>query len=207
MLECKVDTLTLLKCQLRGKKMRESIEKLIKEDIDVKKRLLKNQLDNIAELARVMTATIKSGNKILLFGNGGSAADSMHIAAELVGRFKKERSAVPVIALSANTSILTALGNDYGFDSIFERQIEAFAEKGDMAIGISTSGKSKNVIRGISKASKLGLKTAALTGNKIGELSKIADLCIRVPSDNTPRVQEAHITIGHIVCELIEDAL
>jgi len=154
-----------------------------------------------------MLKTIKSGHKILLFGNGGSASDSLHIAAELVGRFKKERKAIPAMALTANISTLTALGNDYNFEYIFERQVEAFGNKGDMAIGISTSGSSKNVIRGISKASKMGIKTAALTGNKTGELSRIADICIRVPSDNTPRVQEAHITIGHIVCELIEDAI
>lgn len=187
--------------------MQKKIAKLIKESIDVKKALLKGQVDSIAELAKLMTATIKSGHKIILFGNGGSAADSMHIAAELVGRFRKERKALPAIALTENISSITALSNDYGFDCVFERQIEAFGQKGDMAIGISTSGRSKNVIRGILKASHVGLKTAALTGNKIGELSKITDLCIRVPSDNTPRIQEAHITIGHIVCELIEDAL
>ena len=130
----------------------------------------------------------------------------MHIAAELVGRFRKERKALPAIALTANVSILTALGNDYSFEYIFERQIEAFGNKGDMAIGISTSGSSKNVMAGILKASKMGLKTAALTGSNIGELSKVVDLCISVPSLNTPRIQEAHITIGHIVCELIEDA-
>jgi len=154
-----------------------------------------------------MLETIKSGHKILLFGNGGSATDSMHIAAELVGRFRKERKALPAIALNSNISVITALANDYNFEYIFERQIEALGNKNDMAIGISTSGSSKNVITGILKASKIGLKTAVLTGNKIGMLSKIADICVRIPSNNTPRVQEAHIAIGHIVCELIEDAL
>jgi len=154
-----------------------------------------------------MLKTIKSGHKILLFGNGGSAADSMHIAAELVGRFRKERKALPAIALTDNISTLTALGNDYNFEYIFERQVEAFGKKDDLAIGISTSGSSKNVVRGILKASSMGLKTAGLTGNKKGGLFKVTDMCIRVPSDNTPRIQEAHITIGHIVCELIEDAL
>ena len=186
--------------------MQKKIAKLLKESIDVKNKLLKSGLKDIEKLASAMLETLKSGHKILLFGNGGSASDSMHIAAELVGRFKKERKALPAIALSANVSTLTALGNDYSFEYLFERQVEAFGNKGDMAIGISTSGSSKNVVAGILKASKIGLKTAALTGNKIGELSKIADICIRVPSSNTPRIQESHIAIGHIVCELIEDA-
>jgi D-sedoheptulose 7-phosphate isomerase len=186
--------------------MKKKIETLLKENIDVKNKLLEGHVAKIEELAKAMLKTIKSGHKILLFGNGGSATDSLHIAAELVGRFRKERKALPAIALTANISVLTALGNDYSFDYIFERQVEALGNKGDMAIGISTSGCSKNVIRGILKASKMGIKTAALTGDKKGELFKISDLCIRVPSVNTPRVQEAHITIGHIVCELIEDA-
>jgi len=186
--------------------MKKKIAELIKEGIEVKNKLLESRVNEIEELAKAMLKTIKSGHKILLFGNGGSATDSMHIAAELVGRFRKERKALPAIALTANVSILTAIGNDYGFEHIFERQIEALGNKGDMAIGISTSGSSKNVVAGILKASGMGLKTAALTGSKIGELSKTADLCVRVPSLNTPRIQEAHITIGHIVCELIEDA-
>ena len=186
--------------------MQKKIAELLKESVDVKNKLIESGLKDIEELASAMLETLKTGHKILLFGNGGSASDSMHIAAELVGRFKKERKALPAIALSANVSTLTALGNDYNFEYLFERQVEAFGTKGDMAIGISTSGSSKNVVAGILKASKMGLKTAALTGNKIGELSKIADICIRVPSSNTPRIQEAHIAIGHIVCELIEDA-
>jgi len=186
--------------------MQKKIAELLKESVDVKNKLIESGLKDIEKLASAMLDTLKSGHKILLFGNGGSASDSMHIAAELTGRFKKERKALPAIALTANVSTLTALGNDYNFEYIFERQIEAFGVKGDMAIGISTSGSSKNVAAGILKASKMGLKTAALTGNKIGELSKIADICIRVPSSNTPRIQEAHIAIGHIVCELIEDA-
>jgi D-sedoheptulose 7-phosphate isomerase len=186
--------------------MQKKIAELLKESIDVKNKLLESSLKDIEKLASAMLETLKSGHKILLFGNGGSATDSMHIAAELVGRFKKERKALPAIALTANVSTLTALGNDYNFEYIFERQVEAFGNKGDMAIGISTSGSSSNVVAGILKASKIGLKTAALTGNKIGELYKIADICIRVPSNNTPRIQEAHIAIGHIVCELIEDA-
>jgi len=186
--------------------VKKKIIELLQESVDVKNRVIETNIEDIEKLASTMLKTIKSGHKILLFGNGGSASDSMHIAAELVGRFKKERKALPAIALTANTSSLTALGNDYNFEFIFARQVEAFGEKGDMAIGVSTSGGSKNVIAGILKASKMGLRTAALTGNNPGGLCKIADICVKVPSINTPRIQEAHITIGHIVCELIEDA-
>lgn len=187
--------------------MRKKIIRLIKEDIGVKNELIKGQVASIEKLARMMLETVKRGKKVMIFGNGGSAADSIHIAAELVGRFRKERAAIPAIALTSNISMLTALGNDYGFEHIFERQIEALAQKGDMALGISTSGRSKNVIRAISKASKLKLKTAALTGKDGGRLSDIADIAIKVPSKNTPRIQEAHITIAHIICEIIENAL
>lgn len=187
--------------------MQKKIADSIREDIEVKDALLKEQLGAISDLARMASDTIKSGNKILIFGNGGSAADSVHIATELVGRFRKERRALPAIALTANISLLTALSNDYNFECIFERQIEALGEKGDMALGISTSGKSKNVIRGISKASEMNMKTAVLTGKDGGELSRIADVSVRVPSGSTPRIQEAHITIAHILCEIIEDDL
>ncbi|MBU4342738.1 MAG: SIS domain-containing protein [Candidatus Omnitrophica bacterium] len=187
--------------------MKKKIQSLLNESILVKQRLLKSQLRETEKLARMMLATIKSGHKILIFGNGGSAADSIHIAAELVGRFQKERKAVPCIALTSNISTLTAIGNDYGFDFIFERQIQALGKKGDMAIGISTSGKSKNVLRGIQASSKAGLKTAVLTGQNKTRLSEISDVSIRIPSTNTARIQEAHITLAHIICEIIEDAL
>ena len=187
--------------------MKKKISELLTEDIAVKKALLETQVTAIESLANMMISTIKTGGKILVFGNGGSASDSLHIAAELVGRFQKERKSLPAISLSANCSSITALGNDYGFEYIFERQIEGLGKKGDMALGISTSGKSKNVIRGIKKASEMNMKTAVLTGKSEGELSRIADVSVKVPSNNTPRIQEAHITIGHIVCEIVEDAL
>ncbi|MDP8230141.1 MAG: D-sedoheptulose 7-phosphate isomerase [Candidatus Gorgyraea atricola] len=187
--------------------MKKKIIELIKEDIEVKNALIKTQVSNIEALARMMLATVKSGNKILIFGNGGSAADSIHITAELVGRFRKEREALPAIALSTNVSTLTALGNDYGFEAIFERQVEALGKEGDMALGISTSGKSKNVIRAIEKASKMNMKTAVLIGKSKGALVEIADVSVNVPSNSTPRIQESHSIIGHIVCEIIEDAL
>jgi len=187
--------------------MQKKISSSINENIKVSKLLIKDHLSNIEKVAKMMLSAIKKGNKIIIFGNGGSAADSIHIAAELVGKFHKKRRALPAIALTSNISTLTALGNDFSFDYIFERQIEAFGEKGDVALGISTSGKSKNVIRGIEKAKKLNLKTAVLVGKNKTKLSQIADISIRVPSDSTPRIQEAHITIGHIICEIIENAL
>ena len=180
---------------------------LINEDISVKKELIESQLDNVLALAGLMSTSIKKGNKILVFGNGGSASDSLHIVAELVGRFKRERKALPAVALCSNISSLTALSNDYSFDYVFERQVEALGKRGDVALGISTSGNSENVIRGIKKASKLKMKTAVMTGKSGGKLSKIADIAIKIPSNNTPRIQEAHITVAHIVCEIIEDGL
>jgi len=187
--------------------MQKKIAELIEEDIQVKSKLLKGQIKDIESLAREMISTIKTGKKIIIFGNGGSAADSIHLAAELVGRFKKERRAVPAIALTSNISTLTALGNDYDFGYIFERQISAIGRKGDMALGISTSGKSKNVLMGVLKASSMKLKTAVLTGSSKSRLSEIADIAIKVPSDNTPRIQESHITIIHVLCEIVEDSL
>lgn len=187
--------------------MQKKISRLIKESIRVKGLLLKTELPVISALIGMMSSTIKSGNKILIFGNGGSASDSIHIAAELVGRFRKERRALPAIALTENIATITAISNDYDFERIFERQVEALGKRGDMALGISTSGKSKNVIRGISQAKKMGMKTAVLTGKSRGILSDIADIAVRVPSNSTPRIQEAHIAIGHIACEIIEDEL
>lgn len=187
--------------------MKKKIEDIINEDIRVKKALLKDQTHKIAALAKMITATIKSGNKVLVFGNGGSAADSIHMTAELVGRFRKERRPLAAISLASNISSLTALSNDYDFEYVFERQVEALGKRGDLAIGISTSGKSKNVRRAIQKAAKMKMKTAVLMGKTRTELYKMSDISIMVPSNNTPRVQEAHATILHILCELVEDAL
>jgi D-sedoheptulose 7-phosphate isomerase len=153
-----------------------------------------------------MYVSEKNG-KVILFGNGGSASDSQHIAAELVGRFKKDRTALAAIALTVNTSVLTSLANDYGYEVVFARQIEALGQKNDVAIGISTSGKAKNVANGLRQAKKMGLKTVALTGGDGGEIAKLAEVSLVVPSPVTARIQEAHITIGHIICELIEQAV
>jgi D-sedoheptulose 7-phosphate isomerase len=187
--------------------MRDRIRDIILESIQVKEELLHTSLGKIVEITDAMIDALKKNGKVILFGNGGSASDSQHIAAELVGRFKKDRTALAGIALTTNTSILTSLANDYGYEIIFAKQIEALGKKNDIAIGISTSGKAKNVILGIKQAKKMGLKTIALTGADGGELAKIADVSLVVPSNITARIQEAHITIGHIICEIVEQTL
>jgi D-sedoheptulose 7-phosphate isomerase len=158
----------------------------------------------LAKVSEILVNAFKQGNKALLFGNGGSAADAQHIAAELVGHFAFDRPALPALALSVNTSCVTAIGNDYGFDQVFSRQIEALARPGDVAIGISTSGNSANVLRAMSTARKIGLHTIALTGRTGGNLKNTVDHCICVPSSETPRIQECHSLIGHIMSELVE---
>lgn len=187
----------------------QRIGTLIEASIATKRRLLENTdlIATISRTAEMLVRTFDRDNKVLLFGNGGSAADAQHIAAEFVGRFAFDRPALPALALSVNPSSLTAIGNDYGFDLIFSRQIEALGRPGDVAMGISTSGNSENVIRAVSVAKRLGLPTVGLTGSNGGELKNAVDYCIRVPSDETPRIQECHILIGHIISELVEEAL
>lgn len=186
--------------------MRDKIKELLLESIRVKEDLLRDHVTEIIDIAQLLIDCVKKSGKVILFGNGGSASDSQHIAAEFVGRFQKERSAFPAIALTVNTSILTALANDYSYEIVFSRQIEALGQKNDIAIGISTSGKAKNVAAAIKQAKKMGIKTVALTGGDGGDLAKLADLSLVVPSMVTARVQEAHITIGHILCELVEQS-
>ena len=185
--------------------MRERIKEILLESIQVKEELLRTKISEILDIASLLTDCIKKGGKVILFGNGGSASDCQHIAAELVGRFQKERKAMAAIALTSNTSVLTALANDYGFDVVFARQVEALAQKNDVVVAISTSGKAKNVNAGVKQAKKMGLKTIVFTGGDGGELAKLADLSLVIPSLVTARIQEAHITIGHIICELIEE--
>lgn len=190
-----------------GEIMEEKIKSILNESIAVKQKLFRDDLvASIAKLAQLATACFKKGGKLILFGNGGSAADAQHIAAELVGRFTQERKALAAIALNCNSSNLTSIANDYDFKQVFARQIEALGQDVDLAIGISTSGKSPNVLAGISCAKKLGMKTAALVGEGGAELAKVVDISVCVPSKNTARIQEAHITIGHIICELTEQA-
>src|SRR5712692_7957295 len=179
---------------------------LIEASIAAKKALLgdSQSVATIAKVCELLVNALSQGNKILLFGNGGSAADAQHLAAEFVGRFAFDRPALPAIALSVNSSCVTAIGNDYGFDQVFARQIEALARPGDIAIGISTSGNSANVLCAMSTARKMGLYTIALTGRTGGNLRSTVDYCICVPSNDTPRIQECHILIGHIISELVE---
>ncbi|MBU1125336.1 MAG: D-sedoheptulose 7-phosphate isomerase [Candidatus Omnitrophica bacterium] len=185
--------------------MREKIKDILLQSIQIKEQLLQGNVGDIVKIAGLTIECLKKGGKLIIFGNGGSASDSQHIAAELVGRFKKERAGLPAIALTSNTSILTAIANDYGYDIVFARQIEALGGKNDIAIGISTSGKAKNVALGIKQAHKMGIKTAALTGGDGGDIAKIADVSLIVPSNVTARIQEAHISVGHVLCELIEE--
>jgi len=185
--------------------MRERIKDILLESIQVKEEIMRTDIGKIVEIAQAMIDCLKKRGKVILFGNGGSASDSQHIAAELVGRFKKDRISLAAIALTTNTSILTSLANDYGYEIVFAKQVEALGQKDDIAIGISTSGKAKNVALAIKQAKKMGLKTVALTGGDGGELAKLADISLVVPSLITARIQEAHITIGHIVCELVEE--
>lgn len=185
--------------------MKNRVEEIFKESIDVKQKTLKANLQEIVSAAKEIIKTFKRNKKVLFFGNGGSASDSQHIAAEFIGRFQKERRGLPAIALTTDTSILTSLGNDYTFDIIFKRQIEALGQKGDIAFGISTSGNSKNVIEGIKQAKKMGLRTISLTGRDGGTLAKLTDISLIVPSLQTARIQEAHSCIIHTICELVEN--
>jgi len=187
--------------------MRERIKDILLESIQVKEEILRNQVDSILQIAVLMIDCLKKDGKVIVFGNGGSASDSQHIAAELVGRFKKDRSALAGIALTANTSIITSLANDYGYDVVFSRQVEALGKKNDVVLGISTSGKAKSVALGIKQAKKMGIKTVALSGGDGGDIIKLADVSLVVPSKITARIQEAHITIAHILCEMIEQEL
>jgi len=187
--------------------MRERIKDILLESIQVKEEILRSQIGSIVEICDLMIDCLKKDGKVIVFGNGGSASDSQHIAAELVGRFKKDRSALAAIALTTNTAVLTSLANDYGYDVVFSRQIEALGKKNDVVLGISTSGKAKNVALGIKQAKKMGIKTVALSGGDGGEIVKLADVSLLVPSKVTARIQEAHITIAHIICEMIEQEL
>ncbi len=165
------------------------------------------QVALIAKAAGLMTDAIRSGRKVIWFGNGGSATQSQHMAAEFVGRFLHERRSLPSISLTENMASVTAIGNDYAFDQIFSRQLEGLAQPGDVVVGLSTSGNSPNVLKGLRKAKELSLTTIGLSGSSGGQMVVFCDLCICVPSSVTARIQEVHLTIGHILCGLVEDAL
>ncbi len=187
--------------------MQEKIKKQLEESILIKKLFVenKNNLDLVKNIVQKIVGCYKNNRKLIVFGNGGSAADAQHFVAELVGRFKRDRCALNAVALSTNTSIITSLGNDYSFDIVFSRQIEAIAQKGDIVFGISTSGNSKNVLKAIDTAKQVGCLTVGLTGKNGGKLKDMVDYCICSPVEDTPRIQELHITIIHIICDLVEE--
>ncbi len=183
------------------------IRNLFDESISAKEAFAKEALPQILKATEWMVETLRSGGKILIFGNGGSSSDAMHIAGELVSRFYKNRAGLPAIALGTNMASMTSIANDYSYEDIFAREVEAFGRPGDLAIGISTSGNSKNVLNGIAKAREKSLRTIGLTGGTGGHLKDKVDLALIVPAKLTPRIQECHITVGHILCELVEDEL
>lgn len=185
------------------------VEKYFQEEIDLINRILGDESLNqkIQEVVESLVSAFNKGNKILIAGNGGSAADAQHFAAELVGRYKKEKKGYPAISLSTDTSFLTAWGNDYDFGDVFARQIEVLGKNGDVFIAISTSGNSKNIVEALKVARQTGLKTISLLGKDGGEANNLSDISIIVPSDNTPRIQEIHGTLIHIICEETENKL
>ncbi|MCM8819753.1 MAG: D-sedoheptulose 7-phosphate isomerase [Candidatus Omnitrophica bacterium] len=182
----------------------EKIIKLAIEEHKVGIDFLFSNIEKIKEIALLFIKTLKKGGKIIFIGNGGSASDAQHLSAELVGRFKIDRKPLPAISLSTNISSLTALGNDFGFETIFEKQIQALGNKKDLLIGISTSGNSKNIISAIQAAKKIGMKTVGFLGRDGGALKNLVDVSFVVPIDDTARIQEIHILLGHIICEIID---
>ncbi|MBJ6723260.1 D-sedoheptulose 7-phosphate isomerase [Geomesophilobacter sediminis] len=187
--------------------MQDEIKAQLRQHVEVMTAIERDLAQPVQDAVELLLAAYRSGRKLLVMGNGGSAADAQHLAAEIVGRFKMERRALPALALTTDTSILTAVGNDYGFDAVFSRQVEALAETGDVVIGISTSGNSPNVQKALEVANAKGCRTVALLGKDGGTIKDVAELSLIVPSNDTPRIQEGHITIIHIVCDLFERGL
>ncbi len=189
--------------------MKNYIKEQVKQSFLTKQAIYENEalLDTIVEVAKACIKAYKKGKKTILAGNGGSAADAQHIAAELVGRYGFDRPSIPSLALTTDTSNLTAIGNDYGYDQVFSRQLEGMGQEGDVFFGISTSGNSQNVINAFEVAKKKNITTVALVGRDGGVMAKMADFAVVVPSDATPRIQESHILIGHIICDIIEKEL
>jgi D-sedoheptulose 7-phosphate isomerase len=184
--------------------MNNHIKNIFEEHVRITEATLSVLSPQIDEVCKSVITCLRKGNKVLLFGNGGSAADAQHIAAEFTGRFVKDRRSLPAIALTTDTSALTAIANDYGFERVFERQVEGLAVEGDILIGISTSGNSTNVIKALKKGSEIGCQTLGLSGNDGGLMNDICDINMIVPSNTTARIQEMHILIGHIICEAID---
>jgi phosphoheptose isomerase len=184
-----------------------SVDRILGETIDLLERVRRGDLEALTRAVDAIAEAFGNGQALLVFGNGGSAADAQHFVTEFVGRYQRERRAVPALALTADTSLLTAVANDYGFERVFARQIEAFGAPGDIAFGITTSGNSPSVNEGLKAAAERGMLTIALTGRDGGEAGQLADIHINVPHDVTARVQEAHITLLHVICELVEEGL
>ena len=184
--------------------MEDHIIKIFKESIRVKEAFVNENLSKLVNIVEAVTAALKAGSKILIFGNGGSAGDAQHLAAEFVNRFVIERPPLPAIALTTDTSVITSIGNDYDFSEIFSKQIRAIGQPGDIAWGISTSGNSANVLKALEVAKKMDLVTIAFTGKDGGNIAKIADLSVNVSSSVTARIQEVHITAGHAICDLVD---
>ena len=189
--------------------MKAYIQAQIKDSYETKQKIYEDEtlLANIEYVAKRCVALYKEGKKTILAGNGGSAADAQHIAAELVGRYGFDRDSIPSLALTTDTSNLTAIGNDYGYDQIFSRQLSGMGQEGDLFIGISTSGNSQNLVKAFEVAKQKGITSVALVGKDGGEMAKLADIALVVPSNQTPRIQESHILIGHILCDIIEKEL
>jgi len=187
--------------------MIERIRQIARESIEAKKAFFDANAEAVVRAAEMIIASVRGGGKVLVFGNGGSAADAQHIAAELVNRLNYDHPPIPAIALTTDSSILTSIGNDSSFDKVFERQVRALGRKGDVALAISTSGNSPNVLRAVETAREIGVSTIALAGRDGGKLATLAELALVVNADSTQRIQETHITIAHILCELVEDAL
>jgi D-sedoheptulose 7-phosphate isomerase len=187
--------------------MIDRINQIARESIEAKKAFFDSHAESVARAADLIVTSVSAGGKVLIFGNGGSAADAQHIAAELVNRLNYDRPPIAAIALTTDTSILTSVGNDSSFDGLFERQLRALGRPGDVALAISTSGNSPNVLRAVAAARELSIKTVALAGRDGGKLANAADIALVVDADSTQRIQETHITIGHILCELVEEAL
>lgn len=187
--------------------MTERIKSIIEASVETKQQLLQNEmlLKTVSDCVEVIVAAFKSGNKVLFCGNGGSAADAQHLAAEFSGRFYKDREALPAEALHCNTSYMTAVANDYSYDVIYSRLIQGIGVKGDVLIGLSTSGNSKNIVAAFEVAKEKGMTTIGFTGSNGGNLKAVSDYLLNVPSDDTPRIQESHIMLGHIICELVEE--
>lgn len=187
--------------------MKEKILREFRDSIEIKEKFVQEHLDTIVEVSKAIAAAFNAGNKLILFGNGGSAADASHIAAEFVNRFKRERPGLPAISLATDMAVITSIANDYDYSEIFARQLKSLSAEGDVAVALSTSGQSPNILKALEVAKKKKLKTVFLTGLKGEKAAAKASFSFVVPSDNTPRIQETHITLGHVLCLMVEEIL